>query len=175
MSGYGDSSCHLFPPPALGECVPSLRAVERGAQAGKRLLGPVSRRALGADAKIEARGRNEHAIGVLEAATADAVEPNRKCRAKSGARLLCWADEIGDDSAPSLHDSVAQPPHPPRLLDSIGMAEAEIARDIRTHCVSIENDRIKERRKAGRERGFARAGQAHDQDFPHPLFGLCGR
>jgi len=126
------------------------------------LFSPVLRRALRADAKIEALGRNEYAIGVLEAAGADAVEPNRKRRAKNSARLLGWADEIGDDGAPRLHDPVAEPSHPACVLDAILMAEAQIAREIRTHCVSIEHNGIKKRRKAGRERGLARAGQAHD-------------
>jgi hypothetical protein len=135
-----------------------LLRIERRAQPSKRLFGPVLRRALRADAKIEALGWNEHAIGVLEAAGADAVQPNRERVAKGGARLLGWADEIGDHGATRLGDPVAYPSHAARVLDAIGVAEAEIARDVRAHCVGVEHDRVKERRECGRERGLARAG-----------------
>src|SRR5215510_8111502 len=135
-----------------------LPRIERRAQPGKRLFGPVLRRALRADAKIEALGWNEHAIGVLEAAGADAVEPNRERVAKGGACLNGWADEIGDNGAPCFGDPLAYPSHAARVLDAIGVAEAEIARDVRAHCVGVEYDRVKGLREGGRERGLARAG-----------------
>src|SRR5262249_45046109 len=94
---------------------------------GERLFGPELRRALGGDAKIKALGRTEHAIGVLETANADAVEPDRERITKSGARLLGRADELGDHRAARLDDAVTHPSHAARVLDAIVVAEAEIA------------------------------------------------
>src|SRR5262249_50015566 len=135
-----------------------LLRIERRVPPGKRLFGPVLRRALRADAKIEALGWNEHAIGVLEAAGADAVEPNRERVAKGGARLLGWADEIGDHGAPCLGDPVAYPSHAAPVLNAIGVAEAENAPDVRAHCGGVEYGGVKGLREGGRERGLARAG-----------------
>src|SRR5437899_12840471 len=104
-----------------------LLRIERRAQPGERLFGPVLRRPLGADAKVEAFGCDKHAVGVLETATADAVEPDRERIAKGGARLFGRADEIGDHRTSRLGDPITDPSHAARMLDTIVMAEAEIA------------------------------------------------
>ena len=48
------------------------------------------------------------------------------------------------------------------MLDAIAMAEAKISPDIRTYCIRVEHDRIKEGREYACEGGLARAGQAHN-------------
>jgi hypothetical protein len=137
-----------------------LLRVERRAQLGQGLLGPVLRRAFGTDAKVIMRGRNEKAIGVLEATSADAIDPNREGGAEGGASLRGRADEIGDHRAACLHHPITHPSHAARMLDAIGVAKAEIAREVLAHRVGIENDCIEERRQRARERGLARPGQA---------------
>src|SRR5262249_13172149 len=96
-------------------------------QPRERLFGPVLRGPFGTDAEIKAFGRDEHAVGVLETAHADAVEPDRERIAESGARLLGRADEIGDHRTSRLRDPVTDPSHAARVLDAVVVAEAEIA------------------------------------------------
>src|SRR5207253_8429319 len=97
----------------------------------------------------------------------DTVDPNREGIPKGGASLNCWADEVGDNRAARLDHPIAHPSHAACMLDTVGVAETEIARDVRAHLVSVEHDRIEERCECGRERSLARAGQAHDQDLAH--------
>src|SRR5262245_6701236 len=65
-------------------------------QQGERLLRPILRGAVGADAKVIMRGRGEHLVGVLEASRLDAVEPDGEGLAEGGPGLLGRTDEIGD-------------------------------------------------------------------------------
>src|SRR5262245_39609782 len=101
-----------------------LLRIERRAQPGTRLFGPILRRSLRADAKLKALGRDEHAVGVLEAAGADAVDPNREGIAKSSAGFLGWADEIGDHGTPCLNHAIAHPAHAACVLNTVGVVEA---------------------------------------------------
>ena len=115
-----------------------LLGVERGTQPNERLLGPVLRRAFGADPKVHALGCNEHPIGVLEASRIDAVDPDREGVAEGGAGLRGWTDEIRDDRAARLDHPVAYPSHAARVLDPVRMNEAQVARKVRAHRVGIE-------------------------------------
>jgi D-serine deaminase-like pyridoxal phosphate-dependent protein len=144
-----------------------LLRIECRTQPSQRLFGPVLRRAFGADAKVDAFGRDEHPVGVLEAAGRDTIEPDREGVAESGARLLGRADEIRDDRAARLDDPIAHPAHASRMLDPVGSAEAEITGKIRTHGVSVEHDRVDQRRERRSQRGLARSWEAHDQDLAH--------
>ncbi len=53
------------------------------------------------------------------------------------------------------------------MLDTILVAESEIARQVRAHRIGIEYDRIEERRERRRQRRLASSGQAHDQNLAH--------
>jgi hypothetical protein len=53
------------------------------------------------------------------------------------------------------------------MLDPVGSAEAEITGKIRTHGVSVEHNRVDQRRERRSQRGLARSWEAHDQDLAH--------
>jgi len=77
--------------------------VERRTEPSQRLLGPVLWRAFGANANIEAFGRNKHPVGIFEGTRDDTVDPNREGFAECGTRLLGRADEIGDHGTTRSH------------------------------------------------------------------------
>jgi hypothetical protein len=96
-----------------------LLRIESRSQQRQRLLGPILRRAFGADAQIVFVRRNEHPVGVGETPGIDAVEPDDKRIAEYGAGLLGRADEIGDHGAAGLDDAVAHPAHAAGMLDAV--------------------------------------------------------
>ena len=51
------------------------------------------------------------------------------------------------------------------MLDAVRQRKAEVAVDVGAHLVGIEDDAVEQRRQTMRERGFASARQAPDQDL----------
>jgi predicted NAD/FAD-binding protein len=108
---------------------------------------------------------DEHPVGVLEPSGIDAVDPDHKGLAEGGARLRRWADEVRDHGAAGFDNAIAHPAHAARMLDTILMAEAEVARQIGANRVGVENHRIEERSKRARKSGLAGAREPHDENF----------
>ena len=126
-------------------------------------------RAVRRDAKVKAIGSHEHPIGVFEAAFFDPIEPDDKGLSESRARLGGRADEIGDHRPAGLNHAIAHPAHAPRVLDTVLVAETEVARQVGAHGVSVEHNGIQERRQCVGERGLAGGRQAHNENFPFHL------
>jgi hypothetical protein len=119
--------------------------------------------------QVEAIGTNKHPVGVFESPGLNAIDPNNESLTEGGSRLGCRTNEIRNRCAARFHDTIAQPAHAPRLLDSIFVAEAKIARKSASHCVGIEHDRAQERRECVRERGFAGSRQTHNENLAFHL------
>ena len=112
--------------------------------------------------------RDKHPVGVLESACIDTIEPDGEGFAECRARFSGRADEIRDDRAASFNNPIAHPAHAARVLDTIFMAKAEIARKIGAHGVGIEHHRVEQGRQRLGERRLAGSRQAHNKNFsPH--------
>src|ERR1700728_2830438 len=151
-----------------------LPRIESRPQQDESSFGPKLGRFLRLDAQIECVWPYEHAIGVLEPPALNTINPDGESLAERGASLRGGADKVGDHRAARFDNAVAHPPHPPRMLDALLVAEAEIGRKIGAHGIGVENDSIEQRRQRIRKRRLTGARQAHDQDFAlHPALGFC--
>jgi hypothetical protein len=63
--------------------------IEGRPQSRQRLLGPIMRRPLRADAQVELFWRNEHPVGVRKTAGLDPIGPDRECLTECLTRLAC--------------------------------------------------------------------------------------
>jgi hypothetical protein len=89
-------------------------------------------------------------------------------RAKGRPRLRRGAYEVSNRGMPRLGYPVAKPAHAAGLLDAVFRGKAEIAINVLSHLVCVEQHCAQKGRKLLCQRGLASARQAHDQDFtPH--------
>jgi hypothetical protein len=85
---------------------------------------------------------DEHTIGILETALFDPIEPDGKGFSECDARLGGRADEIGDNGPTAFNHAIAHPTHAPCVLDTVFVAETEVARKVGAHGIGVEHDRI---------------------------------
>jgi hypothetical protein len=110
----------------------------------------------------------EHEVRVGETPLLDPVNPNHKSRAngkKRRARRGRRADKVGDGITAGFDHAVAQPAHPLRMLNTVGLGKSEILVNVRPNLVGFKVHRVEPWRQALGQRGLAGARQAHDQDF----------
>jgi len=118
--------------------------------------------------QVESIRWDEHPIGIRERANLDAVEPDHERLApvqERRARGRGRTNEIGNGETADLDDLIAQPSHPACLLDAVRLAEPEVLADVGAHVVGVEMHGVEAQRELLSQRGFAGAGQAHDQNL----------
>jgi len=140
--------------------------IKRGPQARYRSFGPIFWRPFGTDSEIKPHGWNKHAIGIIESASINAIDPDRKRLTKRCPRFIGRTNKIGNRRTPGLHNPITHPSHPPRVLDAMPVTESEIRRQIGAHRVGIEYNRAEQGSQRVGEGRLSGARQSHDEYFP---------
>ena len=142
-----------------------LLRVELGQELVANLLGPVDGRAVRRHAHIVARRRLEHGIGIREATGVDAIEPDDEGVAEGRSGVVRGTNKIGDGVGATVDHAVAEPSHPPRMLDAIGVAKTQVLVDVRAHVIGVEMDGVQRWSERLGQRGLAGTWEPHHEYF----------